>query len=153
MIIANNPRHHSDRLIFKDDRNLFKNMETIVITMRQVGVKLKTLKVRYWSCYGGDIESVRQELEGPIRRGMPERPIMIKDYHQNMFDTFRRKDAEQRIFMHACGVLAPLRGFKNIADNVSVRGDVTQAMVDELEQLMAVDGEAVKKKKEAAAKK
>ncbi|KAK4497793.1 hypothetical protein PRZ48_010447 [Zasmidium cellare] len=149
LIIVSNPHFFRDPEIDRAKYALKENLQTTISTLAEVDLKLKTLKVRYWSCFGGEVDSVRHEMEGPLQPGFPERPVMLQRVG-GRFTTIRRDQAEERVFSHAREVLAPLREFKKVAEDVSVRGDVPQGLIDELTQTMAMDGAAIKKKQDKA---
>ncbi|KAF2173449.1 hypothetical protein M409DRAFT_48426 [Zasmidium cellare ATCC 36951] len=145
LIIVSNPCFDRDQAIEQAKSALNRNLQTVISILGEVKLKLKTLKIRYWSCFGGEVDSVRNELEGPAKPGFPERPVMLQRVG-GRFTTIKRGEAEQRIFSDARQVLAPLREFKKVAEDVSVRGDVPQPLIDELSCVLAVDGAAMKKK-------
>lgn len=61
-----------------ESHNLKRNLYMMVDTLKGIGIQLQTLKVRYWTQYGGEVEALREDLEGPLPPGIPPRPIMMK---------------------------------------------------------------------------
>ena len=58
--------------------NLKQNLYIMVDTLKGWELKLQTLKIRYLTQYNGEVEAMREALEGPLPQGIPDRPIMMK---------------------------------------------------------------------------
>ena len=84
----------------------------------------------YTSCFGGELEAVRDAIEGPLPPGVKPPPIMLKDMHDQYYHV-KRTDASNRLFKHGT-ILEPLFKLKGVAEYVNVRGDLPQAYMDRL---------------------
>ncbi|KAK3684710.1 hypothetical protein LTR37_020004 [Vermiconidia calcicola] len=145
-IIVRNMRALADPYVKIESARLEANLKTVSQCFLQAGNKLKTLKIRYTSCFDGQIDAVRDEIEGDLPEGMPDRPILIKDAHGKHY-SFERGEAKAYFFKHIT-VLEPLRRLKGIADDVKIRGDLPQAYMDGLAKVLSVPTPppAIKKK-------
>ena len=152
-ILATNTRALSDPLLNADSLCLEKNLKIVAKCFLEGGNKLKTLKIRYTSCFEGQIDAVRDSLEGELPKGMPERKTMLKDKHSK-YHLVSRKEAPIKLFKHH-KILDPLKHLKGIADDVKIRGDLPQAYMDELAKVLSKPvsdvSHRVKKKREAEA--
>jgi hypothetical protein len=152
-ILVTNTRALTDPLLDADSLRVRKNLETVAKCFLIGGNKLKTLKIRYTSCFDGQIDSVRDSLEGGLPKGMPERKTMLKDRY-GKYHLVSHEEAPVKLFKHH-KILDPLKNLKGIADDVKIRGDLPQAYMDELTEVLSkpvsdISG-AVKKKREAEA--
>lgn len=130
-----------------DSRNLVFNLRTVATCFLRGGNKFKTLKIRYTSCFEGQIDAVRDSIEGKLPKGMPERDIIIKDCH-GKYHHVKRAEAYDYFFKYGT-ILAPLLCLKGIAEDVKVRGDLPQKYMDDLTTDLSVAGPApVTKKKQ-----
>ncbi|KAK3708009.1 hypothetical protein LTR37_011702 [Vermiconidia calcicola] len=145
-IIVRNVRALTDPHLKVESARLEANLKTVSQCFLQAGNKLKTLKIRYTSCFDGQIDAVRGEVEGDLPEGMPDRPILIKDTHGKHY-SFERGEAKAYFFKHIT-VLEPLRRLKGIADDVKIRGDLPQAYMDGLVKVLSAPTPppAIKKK-------
>jgi hypothetical protein len=148
-ININNRRALDDPKLKVESLNLEQNIKTMVRCILTAGIKLHTLKIRYTSCFDGQIDAVRGNLEGKLPEGMPERTTMIKDSHGN-YHNVKKSEAHQYLFRHG-NMLNSLRCLKGIADDVKIRGDLPQALMDELAVLHTSPHVAPALKKKQAA--
>ena len=146
-ILVHNTQPLESRNLRIESARLRANLQTVATCFTEAGNKLKTLKVRYTSCFGGQVEAMRDAIEGPLRAGVPERPITLKDdwgkyYHLS------RAEAQRQLFTHCEAVLAPLLQMRAIAEAVYIRGDLPRALIDRLSTTMsAPDPSGTVKKK------
>ena len=152
-ILVTNTGALSDPLLKADSLCLEKNLKTVAKCFLDGGNKLKTLKIRYTSCFEGQIDAVRDSLEGELPKGMPERKTMLKDRYGE-YHLVSRAEAPAKLFKYHKS-LDPLRELKGIADDVKIRGDLPQAYMEDLTEVLSkpvsdVSG-AVKKKRETEA--
>ena len=152
-ILITNTRALADPLLDADSLRVRKNLETVAQCFLVGGNKLKTLKIRYTSCFEGQIEAVRDSLDGELPKGMPERKTMLKDKY-GKYHLVSRKEAHVKLFKHH-KILDPLKHLKGIADDVKIRGDLPQAYMDELTEVLSKSvtdvSHRVKKKRETDA--
>lgn len=153
-VMVTNTRALKDPMLKVESATLHTNLKTVVGAFKHAGNKLTTLKLRYTSCFEGQIEAMRDDIEGPARPGMPERPVMLKDKY-GKYHRMSRAEANERLFTY-CNILNPLRHLKGVAEDVKIRGDLPGAYIDELTAVLSVDDPmpAIKKKRadEEAAK-
>ena len=119
-----------------ESARLRANLHTVATCFTQAGNKLKTLKVRYTSCFSGQIEMMREAIEGPLHKDAPARRISLTDTAGKLH-YFPREEAARRLFAPCEAVLAPLLQMKAIADVVSVRGDLPGRLIDLLTTTMS----------------
>lgn len=144
-ITVQNVRGLTDRMLKVESAKLKANIENIARFFKHTGKKLKTLKIRYSSCFEGQIEAVRSAIEGPLDPTLPERAVMLKDKHGEYFH-MSRAEAQKRLFLHG-NVLDPLLQLKQVADDVKIRGDLPQAYIDELTACLSSGNPSVSTKK------
>lgn len=118
-----------------ESHNLKRNLYMMVDTLKGIGIQLQTLKVRYWTQYGGEVEALREDLEGPLPPGIPPRPIMMKNFTTGRYDMVRRSEINTKLFRDI-NILEPLRRLKGVAQEASIRGDLPQAYKDELTKVL-----------------
>ncbi|KAK5115396.1 hypothetical protein LTR85_009856 [Meristemomyces frigidus] len=147
-ILVTNTRALKDLLLSIESARLNTNLKTIAATFKEAGVKLKTFKIRYTSCFEGQIDAVRDAIEGPTRPGMPERPITLKD-KRGKYLTLKRAGVQQFLATHS-KVLDPLRHLKGIAEDVKIRGDLPGAYIDDLTKTLLVNNPSTAVKKRQA---
>jgi hypothetical protein len=78
---------------------LFANLQTVAYVFKTGGNKLKTLKIRYISCFGGHVEAMRDAVEGPILAGTPERLLMLKDDAGQVYH-LSRAEIKEKLMSH-----------------------------------------------------
>ncbi|KAK5131733.1 hypothetical protein LTR08_000622 [Meristemomyces frigidus] len=130
-ILVHNTQPLDSRQLRVESARLRANLQIVADCFTEAGIKLKTLKVRYTSWFGGQVEAMRDAIEGPLRPGAPERPIRLKDDYGKYY-LLHRADAQRRLFAHCEGVLAPLLKLQGFAEAVRVRGDLPGALIDRL---------------------
>ncbi|KAK3633174.1 hypothetical protein LTR56_015950 [Elasticomyces elasticus] len=153
-IIVNNACQLGDPMLKVESARLAANIKTVVEWFKVTGNKFKTLKIRYSSAFEGQIEAVRDAIEGPQGPDGFERPIMLADKYGKYWQ-FGRKEAQAKLFIH-CNILAPLMELKGVAEDVKVRGDIPQKMIDDMTATLSstdVSPPTKKKKAEEAAEK
>ncbi|KAF7196216.1 hypothetical protein HII31_02283 [Pseudocercospora fuligena] len=117
-------------------RNLKTNLRTIVDTIQQSGNKLQLLKIRYWSQFGGEVEGVRDDLEGPLHPRLPERPpVMIRHAFTGKFHTIKASEVNAKLFRNI-SILEPLKKLKGVVDYVDIRGDLPRKYIDQLKRIL-----------------
>lgn len=142
-ILVTNARARTDPMLPRESRNLGMNMLTVARYFKQGGNKLLTLKIRYTSCFDGEIDTVRDTLEDPS----DDRPTMLRDRYGRVHCV---KKSEVASIFEYCTVLEPLKALKGIAEDVKIRGDLPQTYIDELVGVLSVSNPApVTKKKQA----
>ena len=115
-----------------------------------------TLKVRYYSQFGGEVEAIREEIEGPIHPGLSGRPpVMIRHSMTGKFHTIPSTQFDTKLFKHI-RILEVLKQHPGIADHVDIRGDLPTKYIEELTKVLAVDDQlagiaAIKAKRAKAA--
>lgn len=152
-IIITNTRSMTDPVISADSARINRNLQTVARCFREGGNKLKTLKIRYTSCFDGQIDAVRDTLEGPIPPGMPERRAVLKDSYGKYYHV-SRAEAPVKLFKYH-SILDPLRNLKGIAEQVHIRGDLPGPYMEELKAVLSILesdlGAKAKKKREVDA--
>ena len=118
----------------------------------KAGTKLKTLRLCYTSSFGGEIDGTRDAIEGPLNPNLSERIIMLRDIY-GKYHGVKRSEVQEKLFKY-CKLLEPLRKLRNIAEFVLVRGDLSQAYIDELTVILSSSEQSARiKKQQAEAKK
>ena len=149
-IIISNLCSMADPVFDADSARINRNLQTVARCFRQGGNKLKTLKFRYTSCFDGQIDAVRETLEGPIPKGMPERTAMLEDRYGQYYQGSHAEAASKLFYHHK--ILDPLRNLKGIAEYVHIRGDLPGPYMDELRAVLSVPetdlGAKAKKKRQ-----
>jgi hypothetical protein len=149
-IIITNTRAMTDPLVKADSLRINQNLKAVARCFREGGNKLKTLKIRYTSCFDGQIDAVRDSLEGELADGMPERRTMLKDRHGKYHHVSRAEAAVKLFKYHK--ILDPLRALKGIAELMQIRGDLPGAYMEELKTILSVPtsklGAIAKRKRE-----
>jgi hypothetical protein len=133
--------------------NTRTNLRTIVDTFNECHNHFQTLKIRYWGEFGGEVEAVRHDLEGPLHPLIKERPpVMIRHATTGKFQAFRPKNYDTKLFKNT-HILDSLKNFKNIADFVDIRGDIPAKNIAHLTDIIAVNdpGRPAKKAQRAKA--
>ncbi|KJY01464.1 hypothetical protein TI39_contig290g00027 [Zymoseptoria brevis] len=129
------------------------NLHTIVDTFHECGNHFLTLKLRYWGQFGGEVESVRDDIEGPLHPNMTVRPpIMIHHCGTGKLHSFRPNELDTKLFKNI-KILEPLKKLKAITEQVDIRGDLPTTYINELAKVLAVTnpGPAAKRTQKAKA--
>lgn len=144
-IVVMNTRGVDDPMLRVESTRLEANLKTVVRCLLHGGNKLSTLKIRYTSCFEGQIDSVRADLEEPLPEGMPKRQVGLKDKHGTNYFVWPEQ-AEECLFKH-CGILDPLLHLSGVAEDVKVRGDLPQDYIDKQVKVLSVSTPAPLTKK------
>lgn len=135
-IIITNTASMIHSTFFADSRRIEQNLQTVASCFRDGGNELQTLKIRYTSCFNGEIDAVRDTLEGELQEGFPERTAILKDRY-GKFHNVSRAQAPLKLFkMHE--ILDPLRALEGVAARVHIRGDLPGPYMDELKSVLSV---------------
>ena len=138
-IIVTNTRALSDPGLKAETDRAHTNLKTVVKCLLKGGSIFKTLKIRY-NCFDGQLEAVRDSLEGELPDGMPELKVMIKDKHGKIH-LVSRAEALDKLFKY-CSILDPLRNLKAVAEDVKIREDLPQAYINKLTKVLSVSDPA-----------
>ncbi|SMQ48237.1 unnamed protein product [Zymoseptoria tritici ST99CH_3D7] len=133
--------------------NVRTNLHTIVDTFRECGNHFLTLKLRYWGQFGGEVESVRDDIEGPLHPNMSVRPpVMIHHCGTGKLHSFRPNEFDTKLFKNI-KILEPLKKLKGITEQIDIRGDLPTTYINELIKVLAVTnpGPAAKRAQKAKA--
>ncbi|KAK4554795.1 hypothetical protein LTR86_008297 [Recurvomyces mirabilis] len=150
-IMVHNMRGLEDRMRNNECINLLYNNITIVRFFKSAQIKLKTLSIRYSDCFGGEVEYMRDDFEGPLPPGMPARLISMRDMH-GKFCNLTREEARQTLFRDH-EVMEPFKQWYGAAEEVTVRGEMPQAFIDQLVAALTNQSQSsVTKKRVAKAK-
>ncbi|KAI5358666.1 hypothetical protein Slin14017_G109490 [Septoria linicola] len=153
LVIINKPND-----LLTDVANIKINLRTIVDTFLECGNKFLTLKIRYSSAFGGEVEAVRDAIEGPLHPGMTVRsPVMIRHAVTGKFHQFDEQEFHTKLFKNI-HIIEPLKKLKGVAVQVDIRGDLPQRCIDELTSVLSVNdpgpaGKRALRSKAAAASK
>jgi hypothetical protein len=88
--------------------------------------------------FGGEVEAVRDELEGALPRFVTERPsVMIRHCTTGKFHSIKEKDFDTKLYKNI-KILDALKKLKAITDQVDIRGDLPKTYIDELIKTLVV---------------
>ncbi|KAK3675946.1 hypothetical protein LTR78_004138 [Recurvomyces mirabilis] len=130
--------------------NLLHNNITIVRFFKSAQIKLKTLSISYSGCFGGEVEYMRDDFEGPLPPGMPARLISMRDMHGEFYN-LTREEARQTLFRDH-EVMEPFKQWYGAAEEVTVRGEMPQAFIGELVAALTNQSQSSVTKRVAKAK-
>nr|OQO22128.1 hypothetical protein B0A51_09392 [Rachicladosporium sp. CCFEE 5018] len=148
-IIAYNPHDFSDRSHDLAARNLAMNLRLVSRCFRVLGVKLKTLKLRYMSRLEGQTDVVRTMMDSHPKLGKKPKNWILRSQGGGRGYMIKQGGSPTEIFKNV-GVLDALRLMRGCAEQVIIRGDLPTAYLNEIKDMLTL-GEGTKVENEEVA--
>lgn len=126
------------------------NFAAVIKALVDCGNRLKSLRVRYTNCFGGELELMRPILDSPVAG--PVQPVAIVDEGAKASKTFTREQVDEA-FEHT-RILDSLKMLKGRVEDVRIHGDLRVGYINELtaEVLSRMPSARTKRREEAEAK-
>ncbi|KAK6438762.1 hypothetical protein LTR95_005028 [Oleoguttula sp. CCFEE 5521] len=148
-IVAYNPHDFADRAHDLAARNLAMNLRLVSRCFRVLGVKLKTLKVRYMSRLEGQTDVVRNMMDAHPKPIHKPKNLILRSHGGGRGYMFKPGGSPTEIFKNV-GVLDALRLMRGCAERVVIRGDLPTAYLNEIKDMLTL-GQGLKVETEEVA--
>ncbi|KAK6441815.1 hypothetical protein LTR95_001954 [Oleoguttula sp. CCFEE 5521] len=148
-IIAYNPHDFADKAHDLAARNLAMNLRLVSRCFRVLGLKMKSLKVRYMSRLEGQTDVVRMMMDSHPKPGKKPKNWILRSQGGGRGYMIKQGGSPTEIFKNV-GVLDALRLMRGCAEQVIIRGDVPTAYLNEIKDMLTL-GEGMKVETEEAA--
>lgn len=136
-VLVNNPHAFEARAQGYAAKRLKANLATIARCLKEVGVKLLTLKVQYLSCMNGQVEERREEFDAEPEEDEEGREIAMRSADHDIKYTFSAGQDHSILFQNT-KVLDKLKTLRGIAESVTIVGDLPSSYVTELTDILSV---------------